>query len=326
MFDVITVGSGTVDVFVETGSKLFRKAKVRKEHGCVLVPFGSKVVIDELRFDIGGGGTNTAVALRRLGLKVAWLGKIGNDDNSKNILKLLKKEKINTKFVYKNEKGSGYSVILDAEGHDRTILTYKGSNNDLSFNEINLRKLKTRWLYFSSMMGESYKTIEKLARYAKEKGIMTAFNPSSYLVKRGKQFLKPILRRVDLLIFNKEEAGLLVGEDTIEMLLRKVHLLGPKVVVITDGNKGAYCYDGKLTYRAPAHKIPVVESTGAGDAFAASFLAGIILKSDIKAALRWGITNSESVITNYGAKNKLMTHSNLMISLRNNPVDVKARL
>ena len=151
MFDVITVGSGTVDVFVETGSKLFKKAMVKKEHGCVLVPFGSKIVIDELRFNIGGGGTNTAVALQRLGLKTAWLGKIGSDENSENILKLLKKEKVSTKLVCSDDKGAGYSVILDAEGYDRTILTYKGSNNDLRFDDINIRKLKTRWLYLQDL-------------------------------------------------------------------------------------------------------------------------------------------------------------------------------
>lgn len=326
MFDVITVGSGTVDVFMETGSKLFTKESVKKEHGGVVVPFGSKIVVDDLRFDVGGGGTNTAVTLKKLGLNVAWLGKVGNDRDSKTILNLMKKEKVNTKLVCKDSQKAGFSVILDAEGHDRTILAYKGSNNNLAFDEIKLKKLKTKWFYFSSMMEESYKTLEKLAEYAKDKGIMIAFNPSSYLVKKGKDFLSPLISKVDILVFNKEEAEILVGADTVVKMLRKVHDLGPRIVVITDGGNGAYCYDGKLVYRVHVHDVNVVEATGAGDSFAASFLAGIIIKKDIKTALKWGVANAESVIQYYGAKNKLLTYSEMMDALKKNPIDVKARL
>mgnify|MGYP006282863615 CR=1 FL=1 len=323
MFDVITIGSGTVDVFVETGDKLFRKAKGKKG---VVVPFGSKIVVEDVRFDIGGGGTNTAVALKRLGLKTAWLGCVGEDENSEHIIKLLKKEKVNTKFISKCNKSAGYSVILDAEGHDRTILAHKGSNNELEQKHINFKKLKTRWFYFSSMVGKSYKTLEKIAEFAEEKGARIAFNPSSYLVKKGKRFLNRVIKKTDVLIFNRDEAETLVGYDNIKMLLKRVHALGPKIVVITDGPKGAYCYDGCLTYKADSHKIKVVESTGAGDSFAASFLAGMIAKNDIKTALRWGVTNSESVISHYGAKNKLLSKNQLLSALKRKPVEVKVRL
>ena len=326
MFDVITVGSGTMDVFMETGSKLFTKNNVKEEHGGVVVPFGSKIVVDEMRSDIGGGGTNTAVALARLGLRVAWLGKMSHDKDSKIILDLMKKENVSTKLVYKDDKGAGFSVILDAEGHDRTILAYKGSNNNLLFDEINLKKLRTKWLYFSSMIDESYKTLEKLAEYAKEKGLMIAFNHSSYLVSKGKDFLQPLISKVDMLVFNREEAEMLVGADTIGKMFKKVHALGPRLVIITDGKNGAYCYDGKLIYRAPAHNIKIVEATGAGDAFAASFLAGIILTNDIKTALKWGIANSHSVIQHYGAKNKLLTCAEIAAYLKKHKVEIKARL
>lgn len=325
MFDVITVGSGTVDVFVETEDRLFRKTNIHKENICA-VPFGSKVLVEDIRYDIGGGGTNCGVAFKRLGLDVAWLGKIGDDANSQKIIDTIKKEGVNTKLLCKGDKGAGYSIILDAAGHDRTILAYKGSNNDLLYEDINFKKLKTRWLYFSSMMKDSYETSKKLAEYAVNNGIKIAFNPSSYLVKKGKRYLAPLLEKTDILIFNKEEAGILVGDGPIGKLLIDVKKLVPGLVVITDGKNGAWCYDGGLTYRVFAHKIKVLESTGAGDAFAASFVSAIIKGKEIQTALKWGIANSQSVIAHYGAKNKLLTYRELLAELRKNPVDVKARL
>ena len=87
MHDVITVGSGTIDTFVSTGKRLFKDMK----KGCVLVPFGSKVLVDELHIDTGGGGTNTAVSFSRMGLKTAWLGKIGMGSNSRRLMEEMKK-------------------------------------------------------------------------------------------------------------------------------------------------------------------------------------------------------------------------------------------
>ena len=168
MFDVITIGSATVDCFVDTGKKLFKT--LHKEHGeIVFVPFGSKIVMDDLFFLTGGGGTNTAVSFARLGLKTAYLGRLGGKQ-AEMVFDELKKEKINTSLVVKGED-VGFSVILDAKGKDRTILTYKGSNNLLDYNDINKSKLKTKWFYMASMMGKSYKTLVKLTKYAKRKGI-----------------------------------------------------------------------------------------------------------------------------------------------------------
>ena len=100
MYDVITIGSGTIDVFLDTGSRLFQKAKGGKVH----VPFGSKILVDEMRTSTGGGGTNTAVSLSRLGLKVAWIGKIGVGANSERLLKEMKKENVDTSLVKRDSK------------------------------------------------------------------------------------------------------------------------------------------------------------------------------------------------------------------------------
>src|SRR3989344_1059516 len=120
MYDVITVGSATLDVFAKTKfSELIKIMDSKGETDLLAYPTGSKILIEELEFTTGGGGTNAAVALSRLGHKTAWLGKLGKDENSDYILKKLKEEKVDSLAVRGKAYG-GYSIILDSIEHDRT--------------------------------------------------------------------------------------------------------------------------------------------------------------------------------------------------------------
>ena len=319
MYDIITIGSATVDTLVRT--EFYEMIHDKKKKECIAYPVGSKILMKELLLTTGGGGTNTAVALARLGHKVAFLGKVGSKYNSSRVIMELKKEKVNTSLIVRSKTGrTGYSIVLDSKKHDRTILAFKGSNNDLSFREIKLKKLKTRWFYFSTMMGESFRTLEKLADYASKNNIKIAFNISSYLAKKGKVFLGKILKKIDILILNMEEASLLSGKrDKVGNLLKKLSKLGPKIVAITDGKKGAYAYDGKYVYYGRPHNIKIVETTGAVDAFGSSFLSGIIKKDDIKFAIGLGMTNAESVIQHHGAKEILLTYNEALKAMKRRP-------
>lgn len=311
MYDVITVGSNTVDVFAQTDSELIKIKTRDSEEELLAYPLGTKILIEDLEFMIGGGGTNTGVAFSRLGLKTGYLGKIGKDENGLKIFKLLKRENID--FLGTLGNISGYSVILDSIEEDRTILTYKGCNNDLDFKELDLKKLDTKWFYFASMMGKSFKTLKKLAKHASKKKIKVAFNASSYLAEKGFAKLKSILENVNVFILNKEEAELVSGKGEIKNLLKKIKLESMDYVVITDGPRGAYCYDGSRIYHVkPKKNRKVKETTGAGDAFASTFVAGLVKEKDVKKCLKMAVINTESVINNYGAKNILLKKSTLM--------------
>ena len=324
-YDVITVGSATVDAFVHTDrSELIKIMDSRHEEALLAYPSGSKLLVTRLEFTTGGGGTNTAVSLSRLGLKTAHLGRIGNDENADRIISLLNKEKVD--FIGKRGKiMSGFSIILDSIEHDRTILAYKGANDNFDFRDIKKGALKTRWFYFSSMMGKSFEAMKKLAVFAKKNKINIVFNPSSYLAEKGIKYLKPVLDAAKILVLNDEEAACLVGNrekaESIEQLLRKLNTHVP-IVVITAGKKGAHCSDKKNIYFAKANKIRVVESTGAGDAFASSFLAGYMKKNDIMFALKLAVTNAESVIQHHGAKNKLLKYSQALAVMKKRKVKV----
>lgn len=319
MYDVITVGSGTIDVFIWTESADMFRRKKQKE---ICFPIGSKILIKKLNVDTGGGGTNTAVALARLGLKTAWLGKLGNDKNGKRVLERVRSEGVDFIGTYDGEM-TGQSIIIDSRlEKDRTILAYKGVNDKLRFEKIGLGKLRAKWFYLCAMEGESLKTLFKLADFAKRNKIRVIFNPSSYLAKQGMAFLKRIVDKCDILVLNKEEAQYLVGSGDINALLKKLqrHV---KLAVITDGPNGAFAYNGIYKYSIRPRKVRVVETTGAGDAFASSFLAGIILKRDVEYALQLGQANAESKIQHVGAKNGLLKAHEANEILRMHPVKVR---
>ncbi|MBW2994770.1 bifunctional hydroxymethylpyrimidine kinase/phosphomethylpyrimidine kinase, partial [Candidatus Woesearchaeota archaeon] len=248
--------------------------------------------------------------------------------NSKRIISELRKEKVDTNLVVRKKGRTGFSVVLDAKGFDRTILAFKGSNSEVLYSGIKKTKLKTKWFYFSSMMDKSFQTQLKLAGYAKKHNIKVAFNPSSYLAVRGARHLKKILDVCNILIVNKGEAGELLGklnEKNINKLLLNLYKIVPRLVVITDGSNGVYCYDGRYSYFAKAKKIKVIEATGAGDAFSSGFVAGIIKDKGIEYALQMGLANAESVIQNFGAKHILLNYNEINKFIKKYPRKIVKR-
>ena len=309
MYDVITVGSATLDVFARTAySELVKIIDTKGETDLLAYPCGSKILIEELDFTAGGGGTNTAVAFSRLGHKVAYIGKLGKGTNSDFIHKSLKQEKIDLLCAH-GEGNAGYSIILDNLEHDRTILTYKGANDQLRFREIDIKKVKARWFYFCAMMNESFNTLEKLAKFAENKKIKIAFNPSAYLAEKGSLHLKQILDRTEVLILNKEEAHLLVGQGAPEEVLEKLRRLGPKIAAVTDGKNELYAMDQNFIYRCKPPKVKIVDTTGAGDSFGAAFVSGIIKGKTAEFAIKLGVANACSNLAEYGAKTGLLKYS-----------------
>jgi ribokinase len=318
MYDIVTLGSATVDVFVKT-----RKPQIVKhqQHEDVCYAIGEKVLVDDLHVDTGGGGTNTAVAFSRLGLKTGWVGKLGRDLNAKTVLDEMRRENVDV-LVSRGDgsadrgrrasadtvsrRMTGYSVILTGLEHDRTILAYKGVNDQLSANDVPWKKLNTKWLYLSAMLGKSFDSLVKAAQFAKKNNIKYAFNASMYLAKQGVKALKPIIEGCDVLVLNREEAQALLGtQEKCRDMLPELQKYA-KITVITDGPKPAHAYNGIDHYEITPPDIKVVETTGAGDAFASGFVAGLMVKKDIAAALQWAMAESCAVIQHIGAKQKLL--------------------
>lgn len=297
-YDIITFGSGLIDIFAETNVH---------ENGRVMAyNIGEKIQIKDLQFAVGGGGINTSTTFSRMGLKTAFFGKIGEDFFAQKILNKIKQEKI--KFIGKTKGRTGYSIVLDSKEHDRTILTFKGDNDSAEIKD--LPKLETKWFYFSSLAKKSFETQIRLAKSGEYK---IAFNPSMYLFKE--EDVKKILPFVEILILNKEEADMLSKNH--ENISKK---FGPNIVIVTNGENATNCYTKNKNFRIYTHKdIKVVEKTGAGDAFASGFVSSYIKTQNIPSSLQVGLANSESVLKYKGSTNKILTWEEVERNIKKNP-------
>ncbi len=324
MYDVITMGSATVDVFACSKSKLIKIFDAKGETDLLAFQTGSKVLIDKLVYTVGGGGTNSAAAFAKLGLNTAFMGKIGKNANSRIILDKLKEFNIDTSLIKRSGQHTGFSIVLDNIEKDRVILAYKGVNENITLKDISLRKLKAKWLYSSSLIKRSYITLKKVSSYAKERGIKVAFNPSSYQVEKGMDFLTPVLKNTTALIFNRSEAARLTGQDDIRKSFIALHAAGPEIIVITDGENGVHASDGKKHYFLKARAVRgIMDTTGAGDSFASAFVTGMIKNKSMEFCLKLGLENASSVITHIGAKNGLLSWSRAIAKVRQNKTRIK---
>ncbi len=336
MYDIITIGTATRDVFLT--SPLFKvlrdKSHLKKigfatgEAQCFAL--GGKIEIGEPVLATGGGATNSAVTFSRQGLKTATLIKIGEDQVGKDILEELKKEKIdvlklqNTNYKLQTNNGTAYSTILLAPGGERTILVYRGASEDLTFKEIPLSELKSKWVYVSP--GKMpLETINKIFNHFYKNKTFIAFNPSKYFIEMGLKKLKPLLKKTKVFILNREEASYLTGVDyhKEKEIFKKLDEVVDGIAVMTDGPNGILVSDCCNIYKAGIFSArgrgkKAIDRTGAGDAFGSGFVAGLIQTREkckkglcgidnVEYAIRLGSANATSVIEKIGAKKGIIT-------------------
>ncbi len=304
-YDIITIGSGTIDYFADSDSEIIRIDTRTTREELIAFPLGGKILINELNTTTGGGGTNTAVSFSRLGLKTAWLGKLGDDPAADFILDKMREEHVD--FIGKRAGNSGISFVLNSIRDDRTILAYKGANDELLPEDV--PTIDAPWLYVASMLKQSWDTVVELVRRGNFK---VAFNPSSYQASMGHQVLRPMVEKVAILIMNRDEACKFLGRpDTkdIDMvqLVREMAQVPGQTTAITDGANGVWvCHEGTVHAGKPLEGLQIQETTGAGDAFASTFTCAIIRGLPADQALDHAMTNAESVLQHKGAKEQLL--------------------
>jgi len=306
MFDVISIGSAFLDVFIKSPDLKILKTDAVFTGTAIIAPYGAKAEVEELVLTTGGGGTNTAVGFSRLGLKASVLSRCGWDFAGRLVREDLKKEKVDDSLLIQLEgEDTDYSTILVGPDGGRTILVYRGGTR-LEEDLIDFSRLKTKWFYISSLEGNTG-LLKKLVNFAKKNKIKVALNPGRREIGK-KEKLLPILKKVDVLIINREEAGKLTGISMIEHeIFPKMCLLSGGIVVITEGKKGAHvCVPKKGRLVIDGFKVKMIEATGAGDGFGCGFVAGLIKGWELEEALKLGIANGAAAVTEIGAKKGLL--------------------
>jgi len=306
IFDVITFGSATVDIFVRSQALLIEK---NLPSDILYLAKGSKNEIDESLIASGGGATNSSVSFSRLGFKSACTALFGQDELSAFVLRDLKADKVDTKYLVQLQKEStDFSVILVSRDGARTILTQRGSSR-LEKDHIKWPKLKASWFYISSLEG-NLDLLEHLIGYAVENNIKIALNPGSRELNSPQ--LKSLLKYIDVLLLNQQEAEVLTNLPFDDISFwPKLKDLKSHMVAITRGRLGAHISTPTQTLFSPIISTNVTDETGAGDAFGSTFVAGLMLEKNINTCLDIALKNSASVVTHLGAKPGLLKKSKI---------------
>lgn len=300
---VLAIGAATQDVFLRSADafKPWRHKGVDYER----LPLGAKLEVEEVIFSTGGGACNAAVTFARQGMESIFMGTISHDVAGKAVLMQLGHEGIDTKHVsYDSEHGTGYSTLLLAPSGERTVLIHRGASEHYKLQHFNLDAVEADWLYISSL-GGSMDVLESIVRQASKKGIKVACNPGGDELKHV-DTLRSLLEFIDVLSLNKEEMQLLVGGETSEELARNA-LQHVSVAIVSDGPNGAVATDGKQIVSAGMYEdVPVIDRTGAGDAFGSGFVARIAAGASLQEAVTFASANSTSVVQKIGAKDGVL--------------------
>lgn len=321
--DVISIGDIVTDAFIDL---LDDEAWTYvDEHGrkVLAMEFGTKLPFDNAQvIQAVGNASNAAVAFARLGLDTGFVTNVGSDQEGRDMIDALHKEKVDSRFVRINPgKKSNYHYVL-RYGPERTILI---KHEEYDYHWPHLRPVETpSWVYFSSISEHAIPYHDQVADWLDENpDVKLAFQPGTFQMEAGVERLKRLYQRTEVLILNREEAVIVGGgnHEDVHDLINKLHALGPKIVVVTDGPNGAYASNGEERFKMPLYPDPAepVDRTGAGDSFASTFVAAIIKGNTIEGALQWAPINSMSVVQKVGAQAGLLSEKELEKYLKDSP-------
>lgn len=310
MVRICALGAASQDVFL-SGHEIVSS---KDESGKLVeaFPLGAKINIENAIFSTGGGATNAAVTFARQGIESSFIGKIGHDVAGSAVVHELDKDHVDTSgVVYDPTLGTQYSTILLADTGERSILIYRGAahtHTSADYEDIDLSRFD--WLYVSSFAG-AMDALDTIFTRAKQHGVKIAFNPGQGELENI-EHLRSLLDDVDVLIMNKDEAALIVEGQTSEELVRHATNFVP-VVVVSDGPNGVTATDGKTIIEAGMYEdVPVLDRTGAGDAFGSGFLSQWAQGKSLKDAVVFASANSTSVVGSIGAKTGILEHGTLL--------------
>lgn len=295
---ILSIGKATQDVFLRAASAF----APYEDKGVIYerLPLGSKLDLDDVIMSTGGNATNAAVTFARQGLHSRYAWVLDHDVVSEGILRALDDDGVDTTpVVQKDGYYSSYSTILLATNGERTILNYHGAVvrhiSELSLDAID----DSDWLYLSSL--GNMELLENIISRAKAAGAKVFLNPAGSELAQP-EALRALLPDVDILAVNKEEAAQIIGGASSEELAHSLARLVP-IAVVSDGPNGVVATDGSQIVSAGMYDdVPVIDRTGAGDAFGSGFVSRIALGASLSDAIIFASANSTSVVAQIGAK------------------------
>lgn len=323
--DFVAIGDTVVDAFIRL-KEAHTTCDADTGAGELHMAFGAKIPYEFVNVIYAvGNSANASVSASRLGLKSALITNLGQDDDGERCLKSLAKENVSTQYIrMHNNKKTNYHYVLWFDS-ERTILI----KHEVFPYTLPLDTPGPKWLYLSSLGETSLDFHHEIARYlATHPETKLVFQPGTFQIKLGTETLKDVYRHTEVFFCNVEEARLILktNEPEPKNLAKMMATLGPKINVITDGPKGAYVYDGTNVWFMPPYPDPAPphERTGAGDAFASTFVSALALGKTPSEAITWAPINSMSVVQKIGAQEGLLSRAELEHFLATAPENYRA--
>jgi sugar/nucleoside kinase (ribokinase family) len=322
----VSVGGATFDLFVRMEKKFMSKAEANN----ICFMLGGKIPVKEIIETCGGGASNTSVGLSRLGCQAAFCGIVGNDQWGNRLLENLTNENVDTSCatVVEGETSSS-SIILSVGSGERTILYNAGTNAHLRTVTFDREKAShCDWIYLNHLPGDSHMIQGHLSEILEQNNHPTGltWNPGGHQIEAG--IVSPqnirLLKHASILLLNKEEAISFTREPSVEGAIKALLEAGVRTIFVTDGPNGAIAADRLHFYRCPViGDSPIVDTTGAGDAFGVGVSWAILRGMDLPNALRAGTINATSVLGTLGAQAGLLTDIEMQKRLQSVQLDVR---
>lgn len=330
-YDIITIGGATYDITffpAENEGILIGNKKDILRQKLLAFEHGAKINAEKVIHGFGGGAANTAVSFANFGFKPAAVAAVGNDIFGAEIIANFKKRKVGIDLIQKIPRyASDFAVIIIGPDNDRVIFRDDKVKNKLRLNQKSIAAVKnSKWVYLASLGGDWRKILNEVLNVKNNKSdLKIAWNPGHAQLSAGFSGLKNFFSKIEVFIVNLDEAIQLAVSDAkfkgksadflnnAKNLLPLIKNYGPKIAVITCGKDGAWVYDGVKFYFTKIQKEKNrVDTTGVGDSFGSSFVAGLeLFNGDIKKAMKLGILNTASVVAAPGAQNGLLSKKDL---------------
>lgn len=266
----------------------------------------------------GGSAANTAVGLARLGVKVGYIGKVAEDREGRLLLKSFVDEGVDITGIVISKVGRSGSVIgfVDQRGN-RALYLDPGANDALEFCEINVEYARgAKILHLTSFAGNAPFEAQKKLLERLPENVRVTMDPGRIYARRGLDALRPIIRRSYAFLPNEEELRLLTGEDDYRRGASVLLDEGVKVVAVKLGERGCYVTNGVESHLVEPFRVEVVDTTGAGDAFCAGFIYGLLRGKSLRECGALGNFVASRCLTRMGARDGLPRLEDIPIYLR----------
>ncbi len=255
-----------------------------------------EVDVENMTVSLGGSASNFAVGVSRMNVKVGIIARVGNDQFGDFVTDKFKEEGVQTQRLLKIYQSTGMAFIAVDKKGERSIYTSMGANARFKLDKDDKRYIKSSSiLHITGMYKE---VVEKASKYAK----FVSLNPGTVLSSYGIDSLYKIIKKANIIFLNEKEVYLLTGED-LERGAKILLDIGVPMVVVTCGKRGANLYSSEGVIHSSPPEVKSLDTTGAGDAFAAGFIASFVKNKEISQCLQFGNVMASKCVCNLGAIN-----------------------